>query len=90
MPRMTINGAQIHVEDRGNRPETIVFSHGLLWSGRMFDNQTPPKKAERTHAMIPSSKLIVIPGAGHTSTVEEPAAVSAAIDEFLTSLRTPG
>jgi len=39
MPRMTINGAELHVEDRGLGPETIAFSHGLLMSGRMFDNQ---------------------------------------------------
>lgn len=36
---MKINGAELHVEDRGRGPETIVFSHGLLFSGRMFDGQ---------------------------------------------------
>ena len=40
--RMTIlkvNGADLYVEDTGGGPATIVFSHGLLWSGRMFDAQ---------------------------------------------------
>ncbi len=50
------------------------------------DVATVPAKAERMHAAIPNSRLVVIPGAGHTSTVEEPVAVTAAMAEFLTSL----
>ena len=47
------------------------------------DVATVPAKAERMRARICGSKLVVIPGAGHTSTVEEPAAVNATIEEFL-------
>jgi 3-oxoadipate enol-lactonase len=39
MPKITINGCQLHYEDTGSGTETIVFAHGLLWSGRMFDAQ---------------------------------------------------
>ena len=39
MSRLRVNGAEIHVEERGSGSETIVFAHGLLWSGRMFDKQ---------------------------------------------------
>jgi 3-oxoadipate enol-lactonase len=39
MPYLNINGARIHYEEHGGGPETIVFSHGLLWSGAMFHNQ---------------------------------------------------
>lgn len=39
MPDVTINGARIHYEERGQGPETILFAHGLLWSGRMFRAQ---------------------------------------------------
>jgi pimeloyl-ACP methyl ester carboxylesterase len=39
MPKLQINGAEIHYEEHGAGPETIVFAHGLLWSGRMFDDQ---------------------------------------------------
>ncbi len=39
MPALSVNGAEIHYEDHGGGPETIVFAHGLLWSGRMFDDQ---------------------------------------------------
>lgn len=50
------------------------------------DVATVPAKSELMHAHIPISKLIVIPGAGHTSTIEEPVAVTAAMAEFLASL----
>jgi hypothetical protein len=39
MPRMRVNGADLYYEDTGAGPETAVFAHGLLWSGRMFDAQ---------------------------------------------------
>lgn len=39
MPRMRINGAEIHYEEDGKGRETIVFAHGLLFSGRMFESQ---------------------------------------------------
>lgn len=45
-----------------------------------------PANAERMHARIPDSRLVVVPGAGHTSTVEEPEAVNAALATFLESV----
>lgn len=50
------------------------------------DVATVPEKAERMHRRITGSKLVVIPGAGHTSSVEEPEAVNAAIEGFLAGL----
>jgi pimeloyl-ACP methyl ester carboxylesterase len=47
------------------------------------DVATEPPQSERMHARIPDSRLVIIPGAGHTSTVEEPEAVTAALEEFL-------
>jgi len=32
-------GSEIYYEESGSGPETIVFSHGLLFDGRMFDAQ---------------------------------------------------
>ena len=49
------------------------------------DVATMPAKAERMHARIRGSKLVVIPGAGHSSTVEEPGAVNAALKAFLST-----
>jgi pimeloyl-ACP methyl ester carboxylesterase len=46
------------------------------------DVATVPAKAELMHARIPNSKLVVFSGAGHTSTVEEPVAVTAAMRNF--------
>lgn len=39
MPIIQVNGANIWYEEFGNGSETIVFSHGLLWSGHMFRAQ---------------------------------------------------
>jgi pimeloyl-ACP methyl ester carboxylesterase len=47
------------------------------------DVATVPDKARRIAAGIAGSRLVVIPGAGHSSTVEQPAAVTAAIEGFL-------
>ncbi len=50
------------------------------------DVATPLAHAQRLHEGIAGSQLVIIPGAGHTSTVEEPAAVNAAISHFLGKL----
>jgi 3-oxoadipate enol-lactonase len=39
MPKIQINGVSTYYETFGTGGETIVFAHGLLWSGRMFDDQ---------------------------------------------------
>lgn len=50
------------------------------------DVATVPDKARRIHELIAGSRLVVVPGAGHTSTIEEPEAVTAAIEAFLGDL----
>ena len=39
MPEIQVNGARLHYTDEGTGPETLMFSHGLLWSGQMFEAQ---------------------------------------------------
>jgi len=39
MPTIAIDGTEIYYEEAGSGSETIVFSHGLLFDGRMFDAQ---------------------------------------------------
>lgn len=39
MSRVRVNGTELYVEDTGGPGEVVVFSHGLLWSCRMFDDQ---------------------------------------------------
>lgn len=50
------------------------------------DVATEPEKSKRMHEKIADSKLVIVPGAGHSSTIEEPEAVNAALSEFLGSL----
>lgn len=50
------------------------------------DVATVPAKSARMHARIKGSRMVIIPGAGHTSSLEEPDAVNAALDEFLAGL----
>ena len=47
------------------------------------DIATPPAKSEELKSVLPNSTLVLIPNAGHTSPVEEPEAVTAAIKNFL-------
>jgi pimeloyl-ACP methyl ester carboxylesterase len=39
MARIRVNGVEIHYDSTGTGPETVVFSHGLLFSGEMFREQ---------------------------------------------------
>lgn len=48
------------------------------------DAATPVQKSRRIAELIPGSRLEIVPGAGHTSTLEQPAAVTRLIREFLT------
>lgn len=50
------------------------------------DVAAPPAQAERIHARIPASVLRIIPGAGHTLTLEEPEAISRELAAFLGDL----
>jgi pimeloyl-ACP methyl ester carboxylesterase len=46
----------------------------------------PPKEARAMHQAIASSRLEIIPQAGHLSNLERPAAFNAVLTEFLTTL----
>jgi pimeloyl-ACP methyl ester carboxylesterase len=50
------------------------------------DVATVPMKSERMHAAIAGSRLEVIPRAGHSSSIEEPGAVTAVMRAFLYAL----
>ena len=39
MPYIVVNDARLSYEDHGVGPQTILFAHGLLWSGKMFAKQ---------------------------------------------------
>jgi 3-oxoadipate enol-lactonase len=50
------------------------------------DVATPRPKAERIVRAIAGARLVTIPRAGHSSTLEEPALVTSAIEQFLQAL----
>jgi pimeloyl-ACP methyl ester carboxylesterase len=50
------------------------------------DVATVPAKAERIHQGIPGSRFATIPGAGHSSSIEQPQRVNALLEEFYASL----
>lgn len=53
----------------------------ILWGER--DRLIPPSHAERFHRDIAGSRLVVLPGLGHTPHEEDPAASVAAVQRFL-------
>lgn len=74
-----IDRAPIYPElDRITAPTLVVVGDE--------DVATPRPKADRIVAAIRGAKLITIPRAGHSSPVEEPALVTAAIEQFVQSL----
>ncbi|MFN9215897.1 MAG: alpha/beta fold hydrolase [Gemmatimonadota bacterium] len=50
------------------------------------DVATVPAKAERIRDLIAGATLVRVPAAGHSSSVEQPAAVTAALEAFLASV----
>lgn len=50
------------------------------------DALTPVKESRAMHAAIPGSRLEILPGAGHVSNLEKPAAFNHVLSEFLSSL----
>jgi 3-oxoadipate enol-lactonase len=47
------------------------------------DVPTPLKRSERIAAAIPGARLEIVPGAGHSSTIEQPEAITALLQKFL-------
>ena len=46
MPFASVNGTRLYYEDSGGSGPPVVFSHGLLWSCRMFDGQVHALRRE--------------------------------------------
>lgn len=50
------------------------------------DAISPPEMMRAMHALIPDSRFVLVPGAGHVPPVEQPDAFAAALGTFLASL----
>jgi 3-oxoadipate enol-lactonase len=46
MPSARINGVELYYDQRGRGEQTVVLSHGLLWSSRMFEPQMRALEAD--------------------------------------------
>lgn len=56
----------------------------LLLSGRE-DSWSPPSRHEEMSAKVPGSRVVIVPDSGHMAPMEQPAAVSRALREWLSS-----
>jgi pimeloyl-ACP methyl ester carboxylesterase len=89
MQQLTMNRASIWRAANGVlERECIVGELGKITAPTLVmvgdeDTSTPKALADRIVSAITPAKLIVIPGAGHGATLEQPAIVTAAIGAFL-------
>ncbi|WP_425298377.1 alpha/beta fold hydrolase, partial [Nocardia abscessus] len=57
--------------------------------GGPHDAATPPPRSERIAELIPAARLHTLADCGHTSSLEQPAAVTALLQEFLATIDGP-
>jgi pimeloyl-ACP methyl ester carboxylesterase len=87
MRRASVGAIHDALDALRNRPDstptlaTITVPTLILCGDE--DALTPLKESEAMHAAIPDSQLGVIPGAGHASCVEHPAAYTALLSSFI-------
>ena len=66
-----------------SRPHLAAITCPTLVLVGDSDALTPPEMSEEIAAAIPGARLVVIPGSGHLSTLEQPGLVTAALTEWL-------
>jgi pimeloyl-ACP methyl ester carboxylesterase len=76
---LACNGVDLSARLAAIRVPTLVIT------GR-DDHFAPPDKAEAVQRLVPGARLVVIDGAGHMLTSEQPAAFNAAVEQFLAEL----
>jgi len=98
MPILERQRQRVFYEVSGSGP-AVVLGHSLLCSGEMWEGQVPtlvfvgeedraqpvPRSEEIVHG-ISGSRLEIIPGAGHLSSLEQPELVTRAVLDFLAGL----
>jgi pimeloyl-ACP methyl ester carboxylesterase len=84
--------AEDPVARRGPGPHQVHAAAQALAEGSVLptlviggaeDRVYPPTTTERLQASIPGSRLVIIAGAGHSPTIEQPETVTRAIADFL-------
>lgn len=89
--RAAIRKAVLGVADRApvNQEITGITVPTLVVVGA-DDKATPPMKAERIAACVPGAQLQIVANCGHTSTLEQPATITALLTKFLASVGSDG
>ncbi|WP_323019171.1 alpha/beta fold hydrolase [Pararhodobacter sp.] len=72
------------LRDRADRTGALRAFHGpaLVLTGES-DRLCPRDRHDLMHALMPQSRLVIVPGAGHLPPLEQPAATLAALKEWL-------
>ena len=70
-----------------SRPHLLHLACPVLLACGDTDLLTPPECTHEMAAAIPHARLEIIPGAGHMLTMEQPARVSALLQDWLAALR---
>jgi pimeloyl-ACP methyl ester carboxylesterase len=85
-PRGIVRAVRGVIERRGvmNEIESVRLPTLVVVGDE--DVATPPPKARRIHEHIPGSRLVRIPAAGHSSSIEQPAAITQVLSDFLATL----
>lgn len=76
-----IGAEAVWLADQSDRVRAIA-APALVICGE-DDKPTPPPLSQALHAMIPGSRLAMIPRAGHLTNVEQPAAFNAIVESFI-------
>lgn len=86
-PAITIENALVAMRDRPDQTEMLgaIAAPTLVITGDA-DAITPPAMCEAMQRKIPKSQLVIIKGAGHMTTMEQPEQVNAAMAGFLRRL----
>ena len=82
-----VDGIDGAIQAMKNRPDSTAMlttiDRPALVITAAEDSLIPVSEAELMHRLLPTSRLVTIPGAGHLSNLEAPEAFSAAVADFL-------
>jgi pimeloyl-ACP methyl ester carboxylesterase len=72
------------LRDRADARDALASYHGpsLVLCGEE-DRLCPPERHAEMAALLPQSELVIVPKSGHISTMESPAMVNAALDQWM-------
>ncbi len=85
-PRTIVRAVRGVIERQGVMAEAASIRLPTLVIVGDEDVATPPAKSRRIQSLIPGARLVQIEAAGHSSSIEQPAAVSQVLSDFFATL----